>query len=90
MRKLADSLLLASANLGVIGLVYLCKWLHVGNSEVGTILIYLLSLASSVLLLATAVYLPRDLFRRTKRLQAIVALLLSIPAVKFLTLLGPP
>jgi hypothetical protein len=90
VRKLADSLLLALSNLGVIGLVYLCSVLHIGSTKLGTAVIYLLALASPVLLLATAIYLPRDLIRRVSRTQTIIALVLSIPAVKFLTLLRPP
>jgi len=88
--KLADSLLLAATNLVVIGLVYLCVMSHVGSTQFGFIFICLLTLASPVLLLATVIYLPRDLYRRPSRLQGIIALVMAIPAIKFLTVLGPP
>lgn len=90
MRKLADSLLLACLNLGVIALAHLCGLVQIGNSKLGFTFIYVLALASPVLLLATVVYLPRDLMRRASRIQALIGLLLSIAAIKFVILLRPP
>lgn len=80
---LADSLILASANLGVIGLVYLGKLTRITDFAFGSLAHALLVLASPVLLLATVIYLPRDLFRRGTRLEALIALVLLIPAGMF-------
>jgi ABC-type multidrug transport system permease subunit len=84
MKLPADSLILASANLVVTRLGYFSEMLHIENSVLGAILSYLPVVASPVLLLATIIYLPRDLWRRDTRLQGLLALLLSIPCILFL------
>ena len=84
MRFPADSLILACANLAVTRCGYVSDFLHIGNSLVGTMMTYMPILASPVLLLATVIYLPRDLIRRGTRFQALAAVALSVPCVLFL------
>ena len=84
MRSPADSLILACADLAVTGFGYVSDCLHIGNSFIGAIMTYMPILASPVLLLATVIYLPRDLVRRGTRLQALAAVVLSVPCILFL------
>ena len=86
MRVPADSLMLASANLAAIGLAYLGGITGVPYFDFGSGLNDLLMLASPVLLLATVVYMPRDLMRRDTRLQGLAALVLSIPGLMLVNL----
>lgn len=86
MKALADSLTLASANTTALGLAYLGGMTGMPHFTFGSILNDLAMLASPVLLLATLVYLPRDLVRRYSRLQALAALGLSAAAVPLLGL----
>jgi hypothetical protein len=84
MRIRADSLKLSSASLSAIGLAYMAAMVRVPHLSFGSVLNDLLVLACPVLLLATVVYLPRDLFRRSTRVQGIAALALLVPAVMLL------
>jgi len=90
MKVRCGSLMLASLNLGLIALVYLCGMLHLEDSRLGGVVIFLPFVSTPVLLLATIVYLPRELVRRDTRPLALIALALSIPCVLFLKWLELP
>jgi uncharacterized membrane-anchored protein len=90
MKMPADSLLLASTNLTVIGLIRLldhfgCCRLG-GRAEVIGFLapLILVLLVPPTLLLFTVGYAVKDIVRRGTRLQALLALVLSIPVWNFI------
>jgi len=82
MKKIATSILLACANVTLIGLGYLDDWLHFFRHPPAVISILPLVIAFVVipfLVLFTIVFAIRDLFRRSMRLQAVTGLLLAAP-----------
>ncbi len=81
MNLRANSLILAVLNIAVLGLAYLTSLLRMESSTVGGVIAFLPMVTSPVLLLATVVYLPRDLMRRDTRWGALLALVLSVPCV---------
>ena len=84
MGMLADSAILASANLAVILVTGLMRLTHVGCCSLGQPASILVLVVSPVLLLFTLGYSVRDLVRRRTRLQAVIALVLSVPSVMLL------
>jgi hypothetical protein len=81
MKKLAISVVLASLNLLLIGLYFLASWKHVGCCDFGTPGNVVLLAIVPVVLLACVIFIVRDLIRPPTRLQALLALVLSIPSV---------
>jgi uncharacterized membrane-anchored protein len=90
MNTPADSLLLASANLAVIGVLRLLDHLGCcrfgGRAEVIGFMaaVTLVFVVPPVLLFFTVGYAVKDLVRRGTRLQALIAPALSIPVWNFL------
>jgi hypothetical protein len=80
MKKLALSVILACLNLLLIGLYFLGSWKHVGCCDWGSPGNIILLAVVPVVLLASLVFIVRDLIRATTRLQAILALVLSVPS----------
>ena len=80
MRMPAGSLMLASANLAVVGVTRLMELTHIGCCTLGGPANVLGMLVSPILLFFTVGYAVRDVFRRGTRLQAFLALVLSIPS----------
>jgi hypothetical protein len=80
MKKLAISVVLACLNLLLIGLSFLGRWTHVGCCSLGSPANILAMTVVPVVLLASLVFLVRDLIRPPTRLQALFALVLSIPS----------
>lgn len=79
LRKPADSLILALANLAIVGAARLLWLTHIGCCMLGSPANVLEWIVSPILLFFTVGYSLRDLFRQSSRLQAIFALVLSIP-----------
>jgi hypothetical protein len=82
MKKIATSIILACANLALLGLGYLDDWKHVFRHLPAIISILPLVIAFVVipfLFLATVGFAIRDLSRRGSRWQAVLAFLLSVP-----------
>jgi hypothetical protein len=80
MKKLTISVVLACLNLLVIGLYFLARWTHVGCCSLGSPANVLIMAVAPVVLLASVIFTVRDLIRPPTRLQAILALVLSVPA----------
>ena len=80
MKKLAISVVLACLNLLVIGLYFLGRWTHIGCCSLGSPANVLAMAVAPVVLLASLVFIVRDLIRPPTRLQAILALVLSVPS----------
>jgi hypothetical protein len=80
MKKLAISVVLASLNLLVIGLYFLGSRTHVGCCSLGSPANILIMAVAPVVLLASLIFIVRDLIRPPTRLQAILALVLSVPS----------
>jgi len=80
MKKLAISVILASLNLLLIGFYFLGSWKHVGCCDWGSPGNIVLVAVVPVVLLASLVFVVRDLIRPPTRLQAVIALALSIPS----------
>jgi hypothetical protein len=81
MKRLAISVVLACSNLLLIGLYFLGSWKHVGCCDWGSPGNILLMAVVPVVLLASLIFVVRDLIRPPTRLQALLALALSIPSV---------
>jgi hypothetical protein len=80
MKKLAISVILASLNLLLIGVYFLASWRKVGCCGWGSPGNILLLAVVPVVLLASVIFIVRDLIRPPTRLQAILALVLSVPS----------
>jgi hypothetical protein len=80
MKKLAISVILASLNLLLIGFYFLASWKRVGCCGWGSPGNIILLAVVPVVLLASLVFIVRDLIRPPTRLQAILALVLSVPS----------
>ncbi len=80
MKRLAISVILACLNLLLIGLYFLGSWKHVGCCDWGSPGNILLLAVVPGVLLASLVFVVRDLIRPPTRLQAVLALFLSIPS----------
>ena len=80
MKKLTLSVVLACLNLLLIGLYFLGSWKHVGCCDLGSPGNIILLAVVPVVLLASLVFIVKDLIRATTRLQAILALVLSVPS----------
>jgi hypothetical protein len=81
MKKPADSVVLASANLVLIGIYLLGVWTHVGCCAMGGPASVIGGVVVPVVLLISLPFLVRDLIRPHTRVQAVVALVLLIPSV---------
>lgn len=82
MKKASTSIILACANLALLGLGYLDDWIHLSRhlpSAISIAPLVIAFVAIPFLLLAAVGFSVRDLFRATFRWQAICALILSIP-----------
>jgi hypothetical protein len=82
MKKVATSIIVACANLALLGLGYLDDWIDVYRHLPATISIFPMVIAFVVipfLFLATVGFAIRDIFCRGKRWQAFLAILLSVP-----------
>ena len=80
MKKMAISVVLACLNLLLIGLSFLGRWTHIGCCSLGSPANVLAMVVIPVVLLASLVFVVRDLIRPPTRLQALLALVLSIPS----------
>jgi hypothetical protein len=80
VKRLAISVILASLNLLLIGLYFLASWRRVGCCGWGTPGNIILLAVVPVVLLASLIFVVRDLIRPPTRLQAILALVLSVPS----------
>jgi hypothetical protein len=80
MKRLAISVILASLNLLLIGLYFLASWRKIGCCGWGSPGNILLLAVVPVVLLASLVFVIRDLIRPPTRLQAILALVLLVPS----------
>jgi len=80
MKKLAISVVLACLNLLVIGLYFLGSRTRIGCCSFGSPANILIMAVAPVVLLASLIFIVRDLIRPPTRLQAILALVLSIPS----------
>jgi hypothetical protein len=82
MKKVATSIILACANLALLGLGYLDDWIDVYRHLPAAISILPLVIAFVVipfLFLATVCFAIRDLSRAGSRWQAVFAFILSVP-----------
>lgn len=80
MKKLAISVILAALNLLLIGVYFLASWRKVGCCGWGSPGNIILLAVVPVVLLASVIFIVRDLIRPPTRLQAILALVLSVPS----------
>ena len=78
--KIADSVILSSANLVILGFVYRLS----GVTDPHNITLVLAVLVLPVTFLFTLGYTVRDLIRPGMRIQAILAVALSVPTAIFL------
>jgi len=76
MRKVSTSVVFAVLNLFLVGFALMLTYANLSDLAI-LIEMVLLPLA----LLATAVFAIRDLLRRSTRVHAVVAVLLSVPGV---------
>jgi hypothetical protein len=74
--KIATSLVLASLNLFLVGVFW--SLIHINHPDAAIVVEMVLV---PLLLLATLVFLVRDLIKPSNRLHALLALLLSVPSV---------
>jgi hypothetical protein len=79
MKKLAISLILASFNLLLIALYFLASWKKVGCCGWGSPSNAVLLAVVPVVMLASVIYIIRDLMSPVTRLQAILACVLLVP-----------
>ena len=77
MKMPADSLMLVSANLVLVGLAHVAAW---NGIESWPLFPFLVLCVSPILFLLTVAHGVRDMSRRETRSQAIIALLLSVPS----------
>lgn len=80
MKRLTISLILAVLNLVLIGLYFVASWRNVACCGWGSAGNILLLAFVPVVLLASFVFIVRDLIRPSTRVQAILALVLSVPS----------
>ena len=81
MKRPADSVILASADLILTGLAYMGVWLRIGCCSLGSPASVLGMVVVPVVLLISLFFVVRDLIRPHTRVQGIVALVLLIPSV---------
>ncbi len=79
MKKPADSIILSIINLALLGLAWVGKLTHVGCCSIGQPAGILVLVIVPIVLLLTFVSIVKDVIRASTRVQAIFALLLSIP-----------
>lgn len=84
MKRLSTSVILAGANLVVICLYFLGSWTHTGCCSLGSPANILAMVVVPIVLLASLFFVVRDLIRPPTRLQAVLALILSIPSALLL------
>ncbi len=80
MKKPADSVILATINLALVGLAFLGRFTHVGCCSIGSPANILAMVFVPILLVVSVFFFVRDLIRPPTRLQAGLALVLSIPS----------
>jgi hypothetical protein len=80
MKRVSISVILASLNLLLIGLYFAASWKHIGCCDLGSPGNVVLLAIVPVVLLALMAFAIRDLIRPLTRLQAVFALVLSVPA----------
>ena len=80
MKRPAISVIFAVLNLVLTGLYFLASWRKVACCGWGSPGNVLLLAVVPVVLLASLVFIVRDLIRPPTRLQAILALVLSVPS----------
>lgn len=87
MKRPAESLIGASTNLVLLGLVHLAQAFHVGCCTLGSPAHVTAVLIIPVVLVWTLIRATRDLINPASRIKAVIALVLSIPVGFFVATL---
>jgi hypothetical protein len=80
MKMPADSVIVASVNILLIGICFLARMTQIGCCMLGSPANVLATVVVPILLLVSVFFVARDLIRPQTRLQAALALALSIPS----------
>ena len=83
MNKFAMSLVLSLLNIPLLGIYFIANWLRFACCQWGSPANVILLAIVPVVLVASIVFIVRDLMRPPSRVKAVIALALAIPIAIF-------